>query len=491
MSDKPKPHSSRRLAGQPPDYDYTEDKELDYQKGATSLDRVQKQRPHSKSESTTPDPKPRHLSVPEEPTQYIDVTLSVLTDESHNTSSSTTTFESAEDSASDSTPIKIEPTSPTVTPTSSSVRSLSPSTGPSSPASTHTTPLVPSTTPIVTSVTTAVPYTTTHSVGKSTSTTPTMATSTVVIAPMLPTLAAYDGSTNVDDFLRRFIAIADSSSWNDTKKAQYFPLYLTSTTHHWYTTFVAAFKKASASTPPAEPTWKDLKDAFADAFKSRLTEEELTAKLLRRTMREDETVNEYFYDVLKMCNKIDKDMKEEKRVKFLLKGLPKDLAKDIYNQNVTKTSDVLTALRKWEEFKYLHGDRTTYWGDDRYKSSREIQNKPSLDEKLEQRVVKGMQHFQSTLDRLTNKLERINIHQITPPQYNRPPNRGNFRPKKYPNSYDHGGQPPRKPDRTTDGKFICWRCNKVGHTRANCKVKLTPNSGTNSPRNQGNFQARQ
>ena len=184
----------------------------------------------------------------------------------------------------------------------------------------------------------------------------TSTTNTIIAIPITPLPGAllYGGDVadcgSAKDFSKRFEIQATQYGWDDAMKIQNFPLYLTSTAKKWHSLFMSDHKSLQT-----EPTWAGCLTAFQTAFKSHLTEEELESKLRNRKKNFAESIEDYYYSVLKLCNRLDKNMPDERKVKYLLKGLSHTTAVQIFNQHPTRPSDVMDLLRRQEKLACLLG----------------------------------------------------------------------------------------------------------------------------------------
>jgi len=163
------------------------------------------------------------------------------------------------------------------------------------------------------------------------------------------------------EFMETFKAIALNQRWDDDAKAQFFPLYLKGQAKTWWLNERTSWERDPANTDSSgnkiPQSWGDVRAAFKDAFKSRLTEDELAHKLALLKYNPKEKVEDYCRKVLKLCTQLDKAegtiMKESKRIKYLLMGLPVDVSKDIYLKSPQTTDEVMEKLIEHENYHYM------------------------------------------------------------------------------------------------------------------------------------------
>ena len=182
--------------------------------------------------------------------------------------------------------------------------------------------------------------------------------------------------------------------------------------------------------------------------------------ILSRTKQEKESIQDYFYEILKLCDKADIDMKVEKKIKYLLKGLPSEIALEVYNSKPVTTQDVLSYLER-RDFSYLIGK----------KADVEKLKKDDLDG-----MKSGMADFQTKLDLLLDKFSKLSVNQA------RKVSKG-FQPRKPNRNYNQAGRTQStykrrdKPERTPDGKLTCYGGRKAGHIKKDCRSSVTDSKG--------------
>jgi len=300
-------------------------------------------------------------------------------------------------------------------------------------------------------------------------------TTNVIMAPVLPQLSSYDGRTSCADFLTRFVLLGDVSGWDDTKRASYFSLYLKGTAQNWYVSYISDRETRGITT---KPTWTELKDAFRVAFKSKLSEEELEQRILERKKGEDENISDYYYGILRLCSKADKKMSEEKKIKFLLKGMSPKLTLEVYNTEPKDTQAVLDYLERREKFDFLIGRQV----------DKDKRNKKT-DEQIAG-VVKNMQGFQSALDKMASRFAKLRVNQVNTKTTGR--SYGTHQHKRE-NTEPRGSRPtvlgpynrrPKPPDQTTTGERLCYNCGKPGHYAKDCKAPKKKKDKENIPPNE-------
>jgi hypothetical protein len=137
------------------------------------------------------------------------------------------------------------------------------------------------------------------------------------------------------NFLDTFRAIASTQNWSPNDKLRRFPLYLQGYAKTWMANFRTEWKRDPANVDSngaiIPMTWDDLKERFEVDLKSRLTEDKLEDKLAQYKYNHKESVEDYCGKVMRLMDQLDRSqgtvMKENRRIKFLSKGLNHDVAR--------------------------------------------------------------------------------------------------------------------------------------------------------------------
>lgn len=157
------------------------------------------------------------------------------------------------------------------------------------------------------------------------------------------------------EFLDLFEEACSCNNWGDPLKALQFPNYLSHCAGQWWRAFKNARTRAAvlAGTPLLPPTWTEIKTAFLAAFASvgDLVNAEL--KLDSRKQRVDETPEQYIFDIISLCDRVDPNMSEDRRVRFVLRNLREFYLTKIMPMNPSTVEEVLTHMRRISEMKRM------------------------------------------------------------------------------------------------------------------------------------------
>lgn len=270
---------------------------------------------------------------------------------------------------------------------------------------------------------------------------------------------------NVESYLAQFERVSKANGWNDQKKLVVIPCYLEGAALKWYENMEARLGE--------DITWEQLRNCMKEAFQSIAWDEQLEYRLRMRMQADDEPVESYFQDVINLCAKVDPDMAERSKIKHVLRGLAPSLLEKVMVLDNDTLESLLRNIRRIQTARYMAGHRvdqvlgvtsrdmpstsvTRSIGASRDPSSRlesQVETLASEFSKLRVRLLEGnlKPTSQSTDDKDTSTAGQPR-DRLYHPRGSRPPGTRRGR----------GG-------RTSDGRVICYRCNRVGHYAVNCR----------------------
>jgi len=156
------------------------------------------------------------------------------------------------------------------------------------------------------------------------------------------------------EFMELFDQAASSNRWLPDTCVTQFPNYLTHTASKWWRSFKNQRSRAAAAagTPLVAPTWAEVVTAFQAAFEPNdVIGAEL--RLDARKQRADETPEQYVFDIISLCERVDKDMIDERRVRYLLRNLKEYYLSRIMPLDPKTPEDFLVHMRRIAEMKKL------------------------------------------------------------------------------------------------------------------------------------------
>lgn len=190
-------------------------------------------------------------------------------------------------------------------------------------------------------------YTTTSSSTHIPSTATTTSTTMASISYTLPgSQQIYDGTSNCANFLENFDNMAKVFKWDAaTKKAQ-FGFHLSGPAK-------SAFKMLTRVNPSDD--FDTLSPKFVALFKSKSTPEEYSRRLEQRKLLPNETPESYYFDILKLCHKVQPKMDLPTLMSHLVRGLPPKLGREILMKDYKYSADVLDHLLRDARYQSIMG----------------------------------------------------------------------------------------------------------------------------------------
>ena len=154
------------------------------------------------------------------------------------------------------------------------------------------------------------------------------------------TPAKYSGEkgSNPAQHLAAFNIAARANGWDENLKLIQFPGTLIKFSLSWY---LAATEKKVRN--DQDWTWQTLKTEFLQHGTQGLFATDLEFLLMDRRQKDDETCLEYMYAVEQLMTQIDDEMDEDKKIKYLKRGLKAENFKRI-NLVPCRDMDELTNL---------------------------------------------------------------------------------------------------------------------------------------------------
>lgn len=273
---------------------------------------------------------------------------------------------------------------------------------------------------------------------------------------------------NVEEYLTQFERASKANGWDANRKLVIIPCYLEGAALRWY--------ENAESRLGAQLTWDQVKEGLKSTFQSIAYDEQIEFKLRMRMQRDEETVESYVQDVLYLCAKVDPNMPERSKIKYVLRGLKPSLIEKVMPMNNESLEDLMTNLRTVQTARYLAGQRVDHLLTEPMSagSRGELTRSPlptatnpsNLERKIEN-LTAEFAKFSMRLMAEQNETRRVGDrnHQGRGFVHNRERNergRGAFRGAR-------GG-------RTRDGRVICFRCGRPGHFAVACRTSQSGNA---------------
>jgi hypothetical protein len=173
----------------------------------------------------------------------------------------------------------------------------------------------------------------------------------VVPQKFIPSLDPYK-------WLQQFEVAALSNAWTPEIKVQQMPSYLTGSSSLWYLNWRKDRTEKhttipNQTNPEPDVTWTELTTALQQAFKTVANVDIAESKLQDRKMTIGESVEDYIYSFVDLCNDFDPKMSESLKVKKIIRGLLPNYLKKIAPQIINTVDELLFAARKVADTYYL------------------------------------------------------------------------------------------------------------------------------------------
>lgn len=169
----------------------------------------------------------------------------------------------------------------------------------------------------------------------------------------------FDGRTSIKEFLQRYELLAISYGWSEADKLRFFPQYLRDGAKAWYDMYRHAQAKLLTKTyMDVDLVWANLKTEIEAAYAITETQENIALRLKEVTYQKCGSALSYVYAVLSLLQRMDAGMTVEKRIKYLLKGLPPDLAVKVYDQRPKTDMEVKDILLHHEKFLAMYPQKS-------------------------------------------------------------------------------------------------------------------------------------
>lgn len=279
------------------------------------------------------------------------------------------------------------------------------------------------------------------------------------------------------DWIERFELAAAYNRWSDADQARNFVMYLEGPARKWFlvNTHPNHWEDLPARPDPTDPTLPHLpaesgiKTQFSAAFQQANFSLLQEAKLRQRTQGNEEDVVSYFYDIVNMCRLVNPNMSQEQQLEYLYRGLKPSLLQKIYPQKPASTADFLDLAKLHMEATMLANQKV--WS----QSILAVSKEPTLSNAGNNPQPAAMTpEIVSILQQLNHTIKQLQLSS-GPTNHSAPsrPRQGHW------NGSGKNG-------RTTEGRYICGFCSKVGHLDYRCFQNPASSlfKGATQPQNQ-------
>lgn len=320
---------------------------------------------------------------------------------------------------------------------------------------------------------------------------PTMVDRGPVITP--PKFTGGFGS-NVEEYLGQFERVSRANGWNEAKQLVILPCYLEGAALKWYENLEQKLGNGL--------TWQLVKDNMREAFQVVAWDEQLEYRLRLRVQGEDEPVENYVQDITNLCSKVDNNMAEKTKIKHVLRGLLPSLLEKVMMMDNETLDGLMRNIRKVQTARFMAGQRVDHFMVETPKAlepvkapatgstsklESQLENLTTEFSKLSMRLLEqqttsvGRPHRSTTGGGRQEERGRVEGHRYVADERGR----DHYHNRNYRGSgpqgaesgqertdyYHHGRREFRGParGRTSDGRVVCFKCNRVGHFAIACQ----------------------
>lgn len=142
---------------------------------------------------------------------------------------------------------------------------------------------------------------------------------------------------SIAEWITCYEHVASLNSWDNDTKVKFLYLALDGDAKKWYTTKILT---------GAPNSWEEWAVLLKACFSSRHAAEIAHLRLQNRAQLPSESPEQYFYDVVQLCARLDPTMKEEDRLRHLLRGLRPETMEKMIIANPSNCGEFLQTLQR-------------------------------------------------------------------------------------------------------------------------------------------------
>ena len=163
--------------------------------------------------------------------------------------------------------------------------------------------------------------------------------SLAVATDVRPPLFSGKAGENISTWIRRFETVATALEWDHTRQLSQVGVYLTAFAGSWYS------KITRDGTNPF-PSWSAFRNAIIARFQAEDYKAQLKRQLNLRKFSTDESIEDYYNDVLTLCDQYDRDMEDADIVERLMNGLYPELMSRVCISHAATPMAFLSDIQK-------------------------------------------------------------------------------------------------------------------------------------------------
>ena len=260
----------------------------------------------------------------------------------------------------------------------------------------------------------------------------------------------FDGTGDVDDWIEHYRYIAKCNNWKERMQKNRLPVHLRDTAELWYIQFMGKFDDKSTDHLSIAEIFEELRSAFRPKNFRSINQ----SALICRHQGLTEDVGTYYYDIMRLCHKMNPKMEEQEKLTHIMRGLRSGMLEKVLVLEPKDCTDLLGKLRSIEEAEILSNQRPNY-------NYLMMNNKATAPPAvatvtIPNNAFQEPNNTSDVLSKIESMFERL---------LNEMPKGNNYRPEYRNNrSYNRGYQY----QRTVDGRPICNICHTPGHLARTC-----------------------
>ncbi|UYV82773.1 hypothetical protein LAZ67_22000808 [Cordylochernes scorpioides] len=304
--------------------------------------------------------------------------------------------------------------------------------------------------------------------------------------PRNPSIFSGEDGEDLQKWLKGYARVAKYNHWDETLCLTKVYFYLSGTALKWF-----------ENNEESIQTWKEftsqLENVFGKKENSRLQAEK---KLKTRAQLKGESTECYIQDLLCLCKEVDPQMSEEDKISHLMKGIAEELYQALLPRDVQSTEQFITECRRVEALRCRRVTPTRYERLPNVASLCDQDDGEDLSSMIRQIVREEVQRAlgspraepkNATIEEIVKEeigrsLAPISKSRRSPPQKEKSRQFLNtryeaetIRPHPEPRYPKQGGRRDTNVWRTTEGRPICFYCERPGHVVRYCRDRKRHN----------------
>ncbi|XP_054167305.1 putative uncharacterized protein DDB_G0282499 [Oppia nitens] len=252
----------------------------------------------------------------------------------------------------------------------------------------------------------------------------------------------FDGSGDIDDWIDHYTYIAKCNKWSNNMKKLRLPVHLKGMAEMWYRNFV---KLKTDATYENKLSLDDIYEGLKSAFSPKNYRSFQQLKLITRYQQLNESVSNYYYDIIRLCEKLNPLMDEQEKLTHIMRGLRSGMLEKVVIFEPKDCIDLLSKLKSIEESEFLSQIRQSH----------------------NYLFINSVEHNEQSL----NKFQKQNESQINSTESQNDISKLCSMFEQFMNKYRNYDSYRYQYRQTVEGRPVCDFCHKPGHLARSCYHK--------------------